>query len=268
MNNCYYFKLYNFNDGLLNNFVDATYIIHLVNNGRIDDIKKKIYNTHTTNILYIVYNKGYKKCTKDKYVISSVQDIIDVNFEIFKHAKINNYNNILVLEDDYIFSDEIKNKNNINIIEKFIKNKINFQYYLGCLPILMVPIDFYNYKLVLGTCSHSVIYSKANREIILKTSYNTIYEWDTYNIKIHQCYTFYKPLCYQLFPATENQQNWGKYAKHTKIYNPTKLGLKILNLLKLDTTPEPGYTIIYFTAKLPYLIFIIFIVWLVLKFIS
>ena len=54
MNNCYYFKLYNFNDGLLNNFVDATYIIHLVNNGRIDDIKKK-YIILIQLIYYILF---------------------------------------------------------------------------------------------------------------------------------------------------------------------------------------------------------------------
>ena len=126
----------------------------------------------------------------------------------------------------------------------------------------------YNYKILLGTGAHSVIYSKENREIVLKTPYNKIYEWDTYNVSSHTCYTFYKPLCYQLITNTENQQNWGKYGKYTRYFNQTKLILPIIKFLKLDTKPEPGYSLIYFTAKLLYFICIIFIVWLVLKIIS
>ena len=256
-NDCYYFELYNYNDGLLSNFVDATYVIHLINNGRINDIKYKINTTHTTNILYIVYNKGYRNCTKEKYVISTVQDLIDVNFEIFKHAKIHNYNNILVLEDDYIFSDEIKNKNNINIIKKFIKNKINFQYYLGCLPILTIPNNIYNYKIVLGGAAHSVIYSKYNRELILNTIQSQLYDWDICNILSYPCYTFHKPLCYQIFPITENQLNWIKIFNNSYINNIlSKIARFGIILLKLNIQPEPGFSFLYILSKVLYLIFI------------
>ena len=43
-------------------------------------------------------------------------DIIDANIYIFNHAKQNNYSNILVLEDDFIFSSEITNKINIGVV--------------------------------------------------------------------------------------------------------------------------------------------------------
>ena len=263
MNNCYYFELYNYNDGILNTIVDATYIIHLVNNNRLNDIKKKINDIHTSNTLYIVYNKGFRNCKKKDYIISSIYDIIDVNIEIFKHAKINNYNNILILEDDYIFSNEIKNKKNINIIEKFIKNKINFQYYLGCLPVIMYPQDFYNYKLLFGGTAHAVIYSKFNRELILNKNQTEMPDWDVNNVSTYPCYTFYKPLCYQTFPITENQQNWKNiynYYYYNCIYD---CGIYCLKLLKLNIQPEPGFTIIYLFSKLLYLIFIIFIIFLI-----
>ena len=252
---CYNFELYNYNDGILNNFFDATYIIHLVNNGRLTDIKTKMTEIHTSNLVYIVYNKGFRNCNKHDYIISSMYDIIDVNIEIFKHAKLNNYNNILILEDDYIFSTEIKNKKNINIIEKFIKNKKNFQYYLGCLPIIMYPVDFYNYRVICGGTTHAIIFSKLNREIILSHKQDNISDWDVYNNNF-QCYTFHKPLCYQTFPPTENQLNWNKLILKYQIFG--------IQLLKLDVQPEPGFTIIYTLSKL-FLIIVILIIFYLIK---
>jgi len=37
-NKCYIFEKIIFNDGLLNDNIDATYILHLENNGRINEI--------------------------------------------------------------------------------------------------------------------------------------------------------------------------------------------------------------------------------------
>jgi hypothetical protein len=39
---CYRFKKIYFDDGILNNAVDATYIIHLEGNGRYNDIQKQL----------------------------------------------------------------------------------------------------------------------------------------------------------------------------------------------------------------------------------
>jgi hypothetical protein len=49
-------------------------------------------------------------------------------------------------------------------------------------------------------------------------------------------YTYYKTLCYQLFPETDNSKNWLNYFGHATI-------LKfILKKLELDKKIEPGYS--------------------------
>ena len=93
----------------------------------------------------------FKKCIN--HIKPKIEKVMKrkYNIELIKYTPIIIYNN------------------NINNIEKFIKNKINFQYYLGCLPILTIPKNIYNYKIVLGGAAHSVIYSKYNRELIKYT---------------------------------------------------------------------------------------------------
>jgi hypothetical protein len=100
----YRFKKKIFNDGFLNNSVDATYIIHLENNGRYNHIQEQLSEYHPTNIVYILFNKGYKKSKKKYFINKTCLDLIDACLKIFKHAEIHNYNNILILEDDFIFS--------------------------------------------------------------------------------------------------------------------------------------------------------------------
>jgi len=100
-NKCYKYKTINYKYGVLDDSVDATYVIHLENNGRLDSVMEQINKYKPTKLIYIVFNKGYKNCKKQDFINSTVKDIIDANFNIFNHAKINNYNNILILEDDF-----------------------------------------------------------------------------------------------------------------------------------------------------------------------
>ena len=91
---CYYFKKINYNDGLLDNAIDATYIIHLERNGRYEDILKQLELYQPTKIVYIVFNKGYKNCKKDN-IKNSTLDLVDAFLQIFKHSKYENYDNRL-----------------------------------------------------------------------------------------------------------------------------------------------------------------------------
>jgi outer membrane lipoprotein-sorting protein len=58
--NCYTFVEYNFNEGLFDKTIDATYIIHLENNGRFESVIKQLEEYKPTKKVYILYNKGYK----------------------------------------------------------------------------------------------------------------------------------------------------------------------------------------------------------------
>jgi hypothetical protein len=267
-NKCYYYEkiIYN-NNVLFNNTVDATYIITLVNNGRLKHVKDRLKKVHPTKIVYIVHNRGYKNCKKEEYINKPPLDLIDANLNIFNHAERNNYNNILLLEDDYFFSDDIKEHIN-NVNDFLLKHQdLEFQYYLGCVPYLMIPYDKYHYQQV-SIGSHAVIFSKPMRKRIQKVGQENIFDWDYFcNFSFFTRITYYKPLAYQLFPETENSLHWASDI----VFIPKMLvnfQKNILKFLNLDIKPEPGYTIFYYLAKIIFYICLLVIIHLLLKFLQ
>ena len=60
---CYRFEklVFDSNSALLD--IDATYVLHLENNGRIDSVKAQLNEFQPTKEVFILYNKGYKKPT-------------------------------------------------------------------------------------------------------------------------------------------------------------------------------------------------------------
>jgi hypothetical protein len=149
-----------------------------------------------------------------------------------------NYNNILILEDDFIFSPQTT-KTDINRICKFINSKSDsFVYKLGCIPYISLPLNNYNY-ISFSSATHACIYSKL---FILETLKKSFYYdgWDHYASNLYT-YNYYKPICYQLFPMTENKKEWG--------YEGSLINF-IINILKLDKQCEPGYSIIYTISKI------------------
>jgi hypothetical protein len=268
---CYTFKSIKFNDGIFNKTVDATYVIHLKGNGRYENIINQLNEYRPTNEVYILLNDGYKKCDKTKNIIYPADDLIDAFFQIFIHASKKNYDNILILEDDFIFTNKIKNKIHVENINNFLRRKRgeDFIYYIGCLPWLLVP-TFYDTNTYFNLCSsgtHSVIYSKKNRELCMKGYLNAIdntRDWDLlHNLYSKNRYVYYTPLCYQVFGDTENSKYWGSF---NKIFVILSFFLKkILKLLDLDKKIEPGYSILYLFSKLLFLLIIILFIYFIIK---
>ena len=260
MNNseCYRLEQQEFSDGLLE--LDATYIIHLEGNGREEQIKKQLEEYHPTNLVYILYNKGYKKCNKFLHLNETQIDLIDAFLYIFKDAKHKNFNNILILEDDFIFNEKIKEKQiQINIMD-FInkKEKETTIYMLGCLPFIQRPYDKYTNVMTCGIGAHACIYTKSVIEKILQENAQDFIDWDYYIWKKYTRYMYHEPLCYQLFPETENQKNWHEWNGLKNIL------LYIIKLFQLDKKPEPGYTVFYNASKVLYATLVIFLVIFVL----
>ena len=258
---CYYLKTQYYTDPLFKN-VDATYIIHLQGNDeRYKNITDQLEMYHPTKIVHIVYNKGYKNCNKDN-ITDSVQDLIDTYLYIMNDAK--QYGTILILEDDFIFNKDIKE--HTHNIDAFINNNTNYIYRLGCLPIIQIPYNMYTYIGLTGG-THGVIYSKSIRNKILENNtkindwdkmnhWNKIYDWDVYINFFTINYNYYKPLCYQLFPNTENRNNWGNY--HKIIHYITQyIVVTFIKLLGIDKNVEPGYSIFYMLSKLLFLFVIL-----------
>jgi len=255
---CYTYKKHTYTDGLFNN-VDATYIIHLEGNGRIDAINKQLEEFHPTNIVYIVFNKGYKKCKKSLKVQNSMYDITDANLQVFKHSKMNNYSNILVLEDDFIFSNDVKSQQHRDNIDTFLKNNDNkrFIYHLGALPFTTVPYNSYTYH-SLCFAAHASIFTAKTSDYILKYSMNnSISDWDIFLLQYITRYIYYIPLCYQTIPETENKSNW--YQSEIVRY----VANSYIHYTNFDTQPEPGTSYVYNIAKFFSFIFFILIILIV-----
>ena len=267
---CYRFEKIIFNKGLLDDGVDATYIIHLEGNGRYEDIIKQLSTYQPTKTTFILFNKGFKKCDKKKHIKLASHDLVDAFLNIFKHANDKKYNNILILEDDYFFTEKIYNPETRKHICDFLnlKKTDNFQYILGCIPFLQMPYTF-DFKHYLGLCtlgSHAIIYSKKNRKLLLEQKQKKIKDWDIYNWMISKRYLYEEPLCYQLFPDTENSKNWGN--ENLFIYILGRITKSTFNLFSLDNQIEPGYPFAYFFSKISFFIIIfliIFIIYLILN---
>jgi hypothetical protein len=262
-NKCYYFEEINFNTSLFNEAVDATYILYLEGNGRYDSIRSQLSLYKPTKIVYIVHNKGYKKCPKE-YVNHASRDCANSHIEAYIHAQNMSYNNVLILEDDFEFNPEIKKKSCITYINNFLlaKSNTNFIYYLGCMPFLVLAYDLYSYKTTVSTGTHSYITSKKYRELILINKKEFIEaNMEEYINRKSNAYMYYKPLCYQLMPETDTQKSWGGNKSEKQIILVAK---KYIKLVKLDKQSEPGYSIMYFFSKILFFIIIIMIICIIM----
>jgi len=247
---CYEFKSIKFKNGLFDETVDATYIINLVGNDRYNNIINQINEYNPTRQVYILLNQGFKKCNKTKNIVYPANDLIDAFLQIFRHANDKKYENILILEDDFIFNKKIKNKKHINSINKFLKKKQgeDFIYYLGCIPFLMLPniSNLKHFSHILSVGTHSVIYSKKMRQNMMNNYRDIIYKYKDWDLNVNNQkdkYVYYKCLCYQLFTETENSKYWN--ISHPILHFFAKIFINLIKILKLNKQVEPGYSILY-----------------------
>jgi hypothetical protein len=257
---CYTFEEILFDDEFLP-AVDVTYIIHLEGNGREPHIQEQLKEYHPTKRLFILHNQGFKKCEKKNVAIPPI-DLVDAFLQIFKHARERQYDNILILEDDFIFSEKMKDPYHQNNVNEFIKTKQgeNFMYFLGCLPHLVVPNTYTTYTVFSSSATHSVIYSKQNRDEMLKLEQSTIMDWDDHSSS-YPLYMYYVPLCYQLFPETDNYNHWG--GGHILAPYVMPFAKYTLKILQLDKQVEPGYSILYGFSKALFWILLFILLYLV-----
>lgn len=241
---CYTFELLNYSNGFLDSFVDATYIITMEGSERRKNIDLQLKTFIPTKNIHIVNNKGYKKCEKKLFENKPPYDITDAYFNTINHSLNNNYNNILILEDDFIFSHKIKDKNIINEIKLFFeKNKRSIFYYnLGPIPFIFYPnLNFFDntYSGIYTMGAQSIIYTKKIQIDIMKYINKNIYHWDHFLVNKYKNYFYKYPLCYQIFPPTENQKYWNEYKFMHNI------STKIIQIFGLDNNPEPGFSNCY-----------------------
>jgi hypothetical protein len=251
---CYHFEKLEFSSSINRSLldIDATYVIHLENNGRLDSVRKQLNEFRPTREVFILHNKGYKKCKKEEYINKAPLDLVDAYLYIFKDAQEKDYKHILILEDDFIFSNKIKDK----VVQQNIMNFINREKYdtyaLGTLPIIQKAYDN-NTSLCTGLGTHAIIYSRNFINKTLQKNKRNIKDWEQYVGGIERRYIYNEPLCYQLFPKTENQELWTGFSK---------IAIYIIRLLKLDVRVDPGYSIAYIVSRGIYGLCVMLLVWL------
>jgi len=223
--------------------VDAAYIIHLDGNGRLDSVREQLAKFPVAKLVHIVHNKGYKNVKKHLPKQTPGHDIVDAYKYIFADADSKGYGNVLVLEDDFFFRDDLTPQE-VGEVNRFAKANSNRRmvYHLGCIPALMVPVDTRGNYMIAGSSTHAAIYTKKMRTYVLKYK-GVIEDWDWFITFATPRFAYTRPLAYQLYPETENSNNWMTLLGITYL---VKIWIRIL---KLDVQAEPGYSICYFVAK-------------------
>jgi len=265
---CYTFEPHTYSDSLFEKGVDATYVIHLRNNGRYDSILKEVNTYKPTRTVYIVLNDGFKKCKKvfpqppnrsDSLV---PYDIVDATFQIFDHANRMKYKNILILEDDCFFSSEIRKRDVLTDLTTFFveHESTPFSYRLGCIPYLMLP--FFTHAPYGSYCAvHAYVVSRPYRDKAISTERSTLLHTDKYVNDTDYQYAYYKPLAYQLFTDTESRASWfiGLESMPFLISPCTSFINSMIHLFGLHVGAEPGYSIVYTLSKLLYSLLIVLV---------
>lgn len=230
---CYNFEYIKYSNGIFDSFVDVTYIITI---NDIENVINKLKTFNPTSNIIIVKNKTYKECNKLLYEQDRHHDLTDANINIIYHSIKNNYNNIMVLEDDFHFDlNKINSDNHINNIHTFFEKKKDesFIYNIGSLPILFHPflIDKYHYKAIKLFSTHSLIYNRKIQnkifDFLLKRSfqYKQSKYYDIFITTLYTNYFYYTPLCYQT-NENINDNNISKYYTvhfYTKILDLNKI---------------------------------------------
>jgi hypothetical protein len=268
-NKCYKKELIKFDSGLYDDSIDCAYILYLEgNNDRYLKLMEQIKKYPLTKNIYLLRNKGYKNCKKNVDVTIPTHDCIYSHYEAYVHAELNEFNNIIVLEDDFIFDKDIDNEENINAINSFLNKKknTNFIYLFGTIPIIINKRDFYHYETTFFGGAHTYVISKKCRQKILNQNKQDFINYIDFEGNLvnnsDKVYMFYKPLSYQTFPVTENQKIWKNMYGNIMYY----IYVYSIKVLKLDKQVQPGYDIVYFLAKLlPIIVVIVFLlifIWL------
>ena len=247
--NCYRFEEVAGENPLFTH-IDATYVIHLEGNGRLESVRKELADFYPSKNTSILFNKGYKKCEKQHLPEQETySDLVDANLTIFRDAKEKKYKTILILEDDFFFHKEVR-KHTKNVEEFLVANKNKeYYYFLGCIPQISLPTFGFHNQVFLSCVTHAVIYSESFRDKLLLVDQEDINDWDGYQqtqLPFNK-YMYHTPICYQLFPETENSKVWGKNNAVSRVY--CRIMFQIAQWMELNVRAEPSYSILYFVSK-------------------
>lgn len=243
--------------GVFDKHVDMVYLITLEGSDRTRNAIERV--GAISSRLTVQYNKGYNCTHKNLSVKKSHADLSHAVGNIFRHAAKKKYTNILVLEDDFVFDSDYYTREDVDEIGRFISEGDFHTYNIGAMPVLSFPISLYHRRGIVCPTAHGVIYNKSYFSFYHATM--KLHDYDMHCDDVHpfnmdiRSYVYYKPICFQTFPVTENQGNW-KYFQEFCVWS--------IQLVGLDKSYENFQPVCYLLTTISDLI-ILFIVFVIIR---
>jgi len=257
---CYRYKVINITKTPILKNVDVLLVLTMEDNYRFNE-DPFLMNLAKKTI--IQYNKGFKKCKKPGSIKSTCNDIVHANYTAFNYLK--KYKNVIILEDDaLVINKDIKNYNEI---DNFIKDEKFDCFSFGSLALFS---KYNNNFLILKNklcrfgAAQALIYSREARTALIKKIIDNNFingHMDGYYINsLENIFTYKYPLIVQLFPVTENRNQWNFFNGAF----PISIAIIIINILKLDTSPYAWNYIYFFYRNIILLVILIILIILII----
>ena len=230
------------------NYVNVSYVLSLTNSKRREQFIKELEYFSPSQKVIIMYSEGYKETKRELVERTPGFDIRFSHIAAAQYARDSAPGqNIMIFEDDFFWNrDEDLDKRFREIMHYINIDRNNvFHYYLGGIPypsIRNLSILFRKHIRGAIVACHAVIHTPRGIDRTLELEPSGVKEHpdevfprfpDTFYRK--KSHYYYKPIAYQLFPKTDNQElSWEWYIVW---------GMQMFNL---DKRVQPGYNIIYY----------------------
>lgn len=192
--------------------IDCVYVI-IMNNSKYEErVRDQLAKYPLGQRILLQKNAGFKRCSKSITRQDTVADLVDSNYTFLTNAIQNNYRRILVLEEDFIISPKLGDKDVMRDIQSFLTVHEPEALLLGSVlwrTGAMVE-NFKEVEIKLGT--HAIIYNHVGIQKLydlITKKMNSAIDVDILTNDYLKMYSYKLPLIIQVFGGTENQQNWG-----------------------------------------------------------
>lgn len=213
-------------------------------------------------------NRGFIACPKD-HVYSPPDDIVHAILHAFRSTE--ELNNILLMEDDAMFE---SSGDNLRISFQRVNNFIQYKqihgeplntYNLGAIAHGLIPCGTgLHHRKIVGFmgAAQAVIWSRPARKSFIKSVDLSAYppgempmaDDRTLVPQLNKhAFTYKRPIVTQIFPKTENSDNW-KFFRVPHKKKSWKSGMNsiaqksargLLSFSRLDKNTQPGWNIVY-----------------------
>lgn len=192
--------------------IDCVYVM-IMNNSKYEErVRDQLAKYPLGQRILLQKNSGFKRCQKSIARQDTIADLVDSNYTFLTNAIQNNYKRILVLEEDFIISPKLGEKDVIRDIQSFLTVHEPEALLMGSVlwrTGAMVE-NFKEVEIKLGT--HAIIYNHVGIQKLydlITQKMNTAIDIDILTNDYLKMYSYKLPLIIQVYGGTENQQNWG-----------------------------------------------------------